>query len=159
MQTLTRAQPAGWAGYSRRVDGQMLREVAWPAADSPLAFVCGPTSFVEAVADGLVTLGYQPQRVKPSDSARQEVDDGSARRQRNRWAPPGDLRPDMTMATGICAHCGSERVLAECRVYMRAPGVVVRCRTCDIVLAVFVERNGLHCVDIQGLRALHGDLS
>ena len=66
---------------------------------------------------------------------------------------------DMTTATGTCAHCGSERVLAECMVYMRAPGVVVRCRICDVVLAVFVERNGLHCVDIQGLRALHGDLS
>jgi ferredoxin-NADP reductase len=64
VQTLTRAQPAGWGGYSRRVDQDLLREVAWPAAVSPLAFVCGPTSFVETVADGLVALGYPPQRVK-----------------------------------------------------------------------------------------------
>ena len=62
--TLTRAQPEGWTGYSRRVDTELLREVAWPAADSPLAFVCGPTSFVEVVADGLVELGYEPARVK-----------------------------------------------------------------------------------------------
>jgi hypothetical protein len=27
-----------------------LREVAWPAKDGALAFVCGPTSFVEWVA-------------------------------------------------------------------------------------------------------------
>jgi ferredoxin-NADP reductase len=64
VQTLTRAQPAEWAGYARRVDQDMLREVAWPADESPRAFVCGPTSFVETVADALVSLGYPPPRVK-----------------------------------------------------------------------------------------------
>src|SRR6516225_3310901 len=29
VQTLTRAQPPGWTGYARRIDTQMLREVAW----------------------------------------------------------------------------------------------------------------------------------
>lgn len=62
--TLTRQQPAGWAGHRGRVDAAMLRETAWPAADGPLAYVCGPTSFVEAVASGLTGLGYPPQRVK-----------------------------------------------------------------------------------------------
>jgi ferredoxin-NADP reductase len=42
----------------------LLREVAWPAEDGPLAFVCGPTSFVESVAAGLVELGYAPGRIK-----------------------------------------------------------------------------------------------
>ena len=64
VHTLTRAQPSGWTGYARRVDPDLLREVAWPAADAPLAFVCGPTSFVESVASGLVQLGYAPERVK-----------------------------------------------------------------------------------------------
>jgi ferredoxin-NADP reductase len=64
VQTLTRDQPAGWDGYTRRVDQEMLRGVAWPADESPLAFVCGPTSFVEVVADALVALGYAPARVK-----------------------------------------------------------------------------------------------
>jgi ferredoxin-NADP reductase len=64
VQTLTRSRPAGWSGYARRVDGEMLREVAWPAEASPLAYVCGPTSFVETVAEGLVGLGYAPARVK-----------------------------------------------------------------------------------------------
>jgi ferredoxin-NADP reductase len=62
--TLTREQPAGWAGYSRRVDRALLAEAAWPAGKSPLAFVCGPTAFVETVAGGLVALGYEPGRVK-----------------------------------------------------------------------------------------------
>jgi ferredoxin-NADP reductase len=64
VQTLTRSQPAGWTGFSRRVDVELLREVAWPAAENPLAFVCGPTSFVETVAAALVELGYPPARVK-----------------------------------------------------------------------------------------------
>jgi ferredoxin-NADP reductase len=62
--TLTRSQPPGWTGHARRVDRELLREVAWPADEGPLAFVCGPTSFVETVAMGLVDLGYDPARVK-----------------------------------------------------------------------------------------------
>jgi ferredoxin-NADP reductase len=62
--TLTRAQPPGWTGYSRRVDTDLLRETAWPVSERPLAFVCGPTPFVEAVATSLVELGYDPGRVK-----------------------------------------------------------------------------------------------
>ena len=64
IHTLTRSQPPMWHGYARRVDKQMLAEVAWPAADRPLAYVCGPTSFVESVAAGLVGLGYPAGRVK-----------------------------------------------------------------------------------------------
>ena len=64
VHTLTRAQPPGWTGYARRVDADLLREVAWPAEESPLAYVCGPTPFVEALAAGLVALGYAPKRVR-----------------------------------------------------------------------------------------------
>ena len=64
VHTLTRRQPPGWTGYARRVDRR-----CWPRSpgrpdESPLAYVCGPTSFVEAVAGGLVELGYPPERVK-----------------------------------------------------------------------------------------------
>ena len=62
--TLTRSQPPGWRGHSGRVDDALLAEVAWPTGQDPLAFVCGPTSFVEAVAQSLVGLGYPPTRVK-----------------------------------------------------------------------------------------------
>jgi len=64
VQTLTRAQPAGWTGYARRVDFDMLREVAYPPEDNPRVYVCGPTSFVEAVAEGLVALGHRPGRIR-----------------------------------------------------------------------------------------------
>jgi ferredoxin-NADP reductase len=62
--TLTREQPPGWTGHARRVDAELLADVAWPTDDGALAFVCGPTSFVEVVARGLVELGYPPRRVK-----------------------------------------------------------------------------------------------
>jgi ferredoxin-NADP reductase len=62
--TLTRSQPEGWTGYARRIDGEILREVAWPATDEPLVFVCGSTRFVDAAADGLVELGYDPQWIR-----------------------------------------------------------------------------------------------
>jgi len=62
--TLTRRQPPGWTGYAKRVDDALLAQVVWPAVDGPLAFVCGPTPFVETVAAGLVRLGYPPAQVK-----------------------------------------------------------------------------------------------
>jgi ferredoxin-NADP reductase len=62
--TLTRSQPEGWAGHSRRVDAGLLAEIAPPAAERPLSFVCGPTPFVEAVALALVELGHDPGLVK-----------------------------------------------------------------------------------------------
>ncbi len=62
--TLTRRQPPGWGGFSGRIDDAMLARIAWPASQSPLAFICGPTPFVEAVAELLVARHYPTRRVK-----------------------------------------------------------------------------------------------
>jgi len=62
--TLTRTQPPGWIGYRRRIDADLLREVAWPPDEHPLVFICGPTPFVESAAANLVALGYEPERIK-----------------------------------------------------------------------------------------------
>jgi ferredoxin-NADP reductase len=62
--TLTRSQPAGWAGYSRRIDREMVSDVAWPPAQNPSVFICGPTSFVETAAGLLVDAGYAPASIK-----------------------------------------------------------------------------------------------
>jgi ferredoxin-NADP reductase len=64
IHTLTRSRPEGWSGYDRRIDAQMLSEVSWSPDERPLAFVCGPTPLVEAVAAALVDLGHDPARVK-----------------------------------------------------------------------------------------------
>jgi len=61
---LTRAQPSGWKGYARRIDRDMVREIAWPKEQSPMVFICGPTSFVESAAGLLVNLGYDPLQIK-----------------------------------------------------------------------------------------------
>jgi ferredoxin-NADP reductase len=62
--TLTRSTPPDWTGYARRIDEDMLGEVAFSPEERPLAFVCGPTPLVEAVATALVGLGHDPTRVK-----------------------------------------------------------------------------------------------
>jgi ferredoxin-NADP reductase len=64
IHTLTRSRPESWSGYARRIDVGMLAEVAWLPDESPLAFVCGPTPFVEEVGAALVGLGHDPVRVK-----------------------------------------------------------------------------------------------
>lgn len=62
--TLTRAQPAGWTGYRRRIDADMLREAVGQVGGAPHAYICGPTVFVEAVADGLVAVDVPPERIR-----------------------------------------------------------------------------------------------
>jgi ferredoxin-NADP reductase len=64
VQTLTRAHPTDWSGYARRIDAEMLAEIAWSPHDNPLTYVCGPTSLVESVAEGLVGLGHDAARIK-----------------------------------------------------------------------------------------------
>ena len=62
--TLTRNQPPGWTGHTGRINADLLADAAWPAAANPVAYVCGPTNFVETAAAALVGLGYPPERVK-----------------------------------------------------------------------------------------------
>ncbi|MEA2428363.1 MAG: hypothetical protein QOF37_1991 [Thermoleophilaceae bacterium] len=62
--TLTRSQPDGWTGRTGRVDAAMLQDVAFHSSEQPRTFVCGPTSFVESVAEALVGLRYEPASVK-----------------------------------------------------------------------------------------------
>jgi ferredoxin-NADP reductase len=60
----TRRAPPGWAGYQRRIDAAMLAEVVEKFGDAkPQAFVCGPTSMVEAVATGLQANGLPPEMI------------------------------------------------------------------------------------------------
>jgi ferredoxin-NADP reductase len=56
--TLTREQPPGWTGLSGRLTPEIIRRHAWPVEQRPSMFVCGATTFVEAVADSLVEAGH-----------------------------------------------------------------------------------------------------
>jgi ferredoxin-NADP reductase len=61
--TLTRATPPGWSGFDRRVDAAMLTEIGPRVSERPRIFVCGPTAFVETVADALVAIGHPPASI------------------------------------------------------------------------------------------------
>lgn len=62
--TLTREPDPGWPGRRGRVDAEILVEAGWPPQNEPLCFVCGPTPFVEAVADSLGALGHPRANIK-----------------------------------------------------------------------------------------------
>ncbi|MFQ5937034.1 MAG: ferredoxin reductase [Acidiferrobacterales bacterium] len=64
VHTLTRAQPSGWNGYTRRVDQEMLADVMRRIGEPSHVYVCGPTGFVEAVADELVALDVPPAIIR-----------------------------------------------------------------------------------------------
>jgi ferredoxin-NADP reductase len=62
--TLTREWPAGWTGHRGRIDCALVDEVAWPVQDQPLTYVCGPSGFVEGVAEALVHGGQPADRIR-----------------------------------------------------------------------------------------------
>lgn len=64
LHTLTRSQPPGWKGYTRRIDQDMLKEVTQPLGRSVQVFICGPTLLVEAAADTLVKIGVDSNRIR-----------------------------------------------------------------------------------------------
>jgi ferredoxin-NADP reductase len=64
VHTLTRKQPPGWAGYSRRLDAGLLGEAAYGPEERPLTYICGSTPFVEAAASVLVDLGHDPTSIR-----------------------------------------------------------------------------------------------
>jgi ferredoxin-NADP reductase len=62
--TFTRRQPPGWTGFARRIDREMLRDVAAPLGTDVDVFVCGPTRLVEAVANTLEDIGIAGARIR-----------------------------------------------------------------------------------------------
>jgi Zn finger protein HypA/HybF involved in hydrogenase expression len=61
---------------------------------------------------------------------------------------------EMTAAVGTCAECGAVGAVATLRVYVHAPGVVMRCPRCDSILMRIVRSNGRTWLDLRGLRSL-----
>ena len=63
--TLTREPSSSeWDRGRGRVDASLLEEAGWPPSAQPRCYVCGPDTFVEAVANTLVGMGHEPQNVK-----------------------------------------------------------------------------------------------
>jgi ferredoxin-NADP reductase len=62
--TYTRAAPPGWTGRTGRLDADALREIGPPPEERPRCYVCGPTGFVEVVAQALVDIGHHRALIK-----------------------------------------------------------------------------------------------
>ncbi|MDN3445397.1 ferredoxin reductase [Microbacterium sp. APC 3901] len=60
----SRSAPVGSARPAGRVDAATIAASTIPATESPSVYVCGPTGFVEAVADLLVAAGHPPERIR-----------------------------------------------------------------------------------------------
>jgi ferredoxin-NADP reductase len=60
----TRRAPSGWPTRPGRVDAALLAAAAWPPSEHPDLYVCGPTSFVEAMNDLLVAAGHDMSHIK-----------------------------------------------------------------------------------------------
>ncbi len=73
-------------------------------------------------------------------------------------AAAGELRQvfavDLTAAVGECTGCGRTGELATALLYLRAPGLVLRCPGCDGVLLRLVTAPGRMWLDMGGLRCL-----
>jgi ferredoxin-NADP reductase len=64
VQTLTRQQPPGWTGGTRRIDRAMLAEMGFAPAEQPRIYICGSNSLVETVSQQLIDLGHDPRVIK-----------------------------------------------------------------------------------------------
>nr|WP_199521668.1 ferredoxin reductase [Jiangella anatolica] len=60
----TRSAPPGATREPGRIGGADLERYGWPPQFEPTCFVCGPTGFVEKVANTLVGLGHDPRRIR-----------------------------------------------------------------------------------------------
>jgi ferredoxin-NADP reductase len=60
----TRTTPAGWPVPPGRIGAGALTAPGWTPDRNPAVFVCGPTGFVEAVANLLVNAGHDPRAIK-----------------------------------------------------------------------------------------------
>jgi ferredoxin-NADP reductase len=60
----TRVAPQGEARTPHRIDLDDLTEPERPAGERLTCYVCGPTPFVEAVADLLTRAGHDPARIR-----------------------------------------------------------------------------------------------
>ena len=65
---------------------------------------------------------------------------------------------EMTIAVGVCGSCGATGPVAELHVYMRAPGIVVRCPGCESVLLRIVQSERRTWLDLSGLRSMQIDV-
>jgi len=58
---------------------------------------------------------------------------------------------DVTGMPGQCASCHTVSLMGTMRVYMRGPGIVVRCPACTQIVLRLAETPGGSMVDLRGI--------
>jgi hypothetical protein len=61
---------------------------------------------------------------------------------------------DLTAALGVCASCGARGEVATLDVYVRAAGIVGRCRSCEAVMLKIVRSETRTWLDLSGTRTI-----
>jgi len=64
------------------------------------------------------------------------------------------LGADVTGMPGQCASCHMVHIVGTMRVYMRGPGIVVRCPSCTEVVLRVAETPSGTMLDLRGIAAL-----
>lgn len=65
---------------------------------------------------------------------------------------------EVTGAVTTCATCGDSRPLGELRAYLQAPGLVMRCASCQAVQLRLVRGPERAWLDLRGVQALQVDV-
>ena len=90
--TLIREPASGWLGRPGRVDADLLAASRWPPSAAPRCYVCGPTSFVETVADALIALGHRVADIRTGGRHDRRAGRERCRGSARGHLPPGDDR-------------------------------------------------------------------
>jgi ferredoxin-NADP reductase len=61
---LSREWPDDWTGHRGRIDSALLNETVWSPEQRPRIYICGPTTFVEAMSRALVDTGHAPSEIR-----------------------------------------------------------------------------------------------
>ena len=62
---------------------------------------------------------------------------------------------DLTAAEAVCAHCNHDHAFAEAHVYLRNPGMVMRCPNCGGLELILVEIDHHIHVTMRGLATIN----
>ena len=153
--TLTREPASGWLGRRGRVDPDVLAASGWSPSDEPHCYVCGPTPSSRPSPTPSSPSATTRPTSRPSGSDQPEADmtdalDGNAAA----GALAEIFIAEMTVARATCASCGDTRPIGELRAYLRAPGIVLRCRTCGAAEVRIVRAEARVWLDLRGVRVL-----
>ena len=60
----TRAAPKNWPRPPGRIDAALIAQTTWPVDLAPSCYICGPTPFVETLANLLTASGSERDKIR-----------------------------------------------------------------------------------------------